>query len=91
MIEPIKARATFREYSCDLPKVEARWRQHAVAICMEVSSADTEMVSDQVFPKPELAKGGQLTELRIEFHSAMEECRAQSYHAQAVVEAVRCP
>jgi hypothetical protein len=39
VIPLIKINAALREYSFDLPKVEARWRQHAVAICIEVSSA----------------------------------------------------
>jgi hypothetical protein len=40
VMELIKMSATLREYSFDFSKVEARWRQHAVAICMEVSSAE---------------------------------------------------
>lgn len=40
LIEPIKMSATLLEYCFDFPKVNARWRQHAVAICMDVSSAE---------------------------------------------------
>lgn len=48
--------ATFLEYCFDFPNVSARWRQHAVAICIDVSSAEgSDIISTTIASRPTLA------------------------------------
>lgn len=79
LIEVIRRIAKFRENFWPFPKVTARWRQHAVAICMDVSSAEWQAsVSSWSAAERENMSITQLTQLCVVLHQAMEDSRAES-------------